>query len=114
MGTHDSPGQLGFAVAAVHATKRELARSIASLASATDERVPGCYTQVVAAVEHAFRAEEVVTEALDQRSLHEQREHHARALSALHQAATRIDGGDAALARDALGLLGRFLAAQRE
>ncbi|GAB3473051.1 hypothetical protein GCM10027321_46610 [Massilia terrae] len=114
MGTHEPSQQLGFAFAAVHATRRELARTISSLANAADERVPGCYNQLVAAVEHAFRAEELVTEAIDQDRLREQQEGHARALSALHQAANRIDDGDAALAREALGLLGRFLIAQRD
>ncbi len=109
MGTHDSSRQLSVAIAAVHATRRELARTISSLANADDDRVPGCYDRLVSAVEQVFRAEETVTEKFDQQDLHEQRERHARALSALHQAATRIDDGDAALAREALGLLGRFL-----
>lgn len=114
MGTHDPSRQLSFALAAVHATRRELARTISSLAKADDDRVPGCYERLVAAVEHVFRAEELVAEAIDQAMLHEQQERHARALSALHQAATRIDGGDAALAREALSLLGRFLIMQRD
>jgi hemerythrin len=83
-----------------------------SLAMAADERVPGCYSRLVAAAEQAFQAEEAVAENGDCQALREQRERHARALSALHQAAHRIDDGDAALAREALGLLGRFLAMQ--
>lgn len=114
MGTPDPSQQLGIAIAEVHAARRELARTISSLARAEDERVAGCYDQLVAAVEHAFLAEEVVTEAVAQPALHEQRERHARALSALHQASIRIDHGDAALAREALGLLGRFLVTQRD
>jgi hemerythrin len=113
MGTEDQSPHLGFAIAAMHATRRELAQSMSSLASADDDRVADCYNRLVAALEHVFQAEELVTENIDQQVLHEQRERHARALSALHQAATRIDDGDAALAREALSLLGRFLIAGR-
>jgi hemerythrin len=89
--------------------RRAVAERMHALADAADERVPDCYARLVDTLERAFWAEELVMGAVGPRALRTQRENHARALSALHQAASRINAGDCALAREALVLLGRFL-----
>jgi hemerythrin len=89
--------------------RRAVAERMHALADAADERVPDCYARLVDTLERAFWAEELVMGAVGPRALRTQRENHARALSALHQAASRINAGDCALAREAMVLLGRFL-----
>ena len=98
------------ALAAVIAEgRRAVAERMSALADAADDRVPDCYARLLDTLEQAFWAEEQVMGAVGCRALRTQRENHARALSALHQAASRIDAGDCALAREALLLLRRFL-----
>jgi hemerythrin len=96
-------------VAVIAEGRRAVAERMHALADAADDCVPDCYARLLDTLEQAFWAEELVMGALGHRALRTQRENHARALSALHQAASRIDAGDCALAREALALLGRFL-----
>lgn len=115
MCTDDSSRQQSqFLDAAAVAARRQLFRTMSSMVSATDECVPDCYDRMVAAAEQAFRAEEQLAEADSLGALHDELELQGRALSALHQAASRIDHGDVALAHEALRLLTRFLIARRD
>lgn len=102
------------ALAAVLAEgRRAVAEHIEALSSASDECFADSYVHLVAALEQAFRAEELVMEAVNSRALRGHLEQHARALGALHQVMPQIEAGDIALGREALELLGRFLLMQR-
>ncbi|MGZ5199172.1 MAG: hypothetical protein ACXWC4_05315 [Telluria sp.] len=100
-------------LATVIATRHALARQMFALGAAKDAQVVPCYLQLVATLEQVFRAEELAAEHINHRTVREQRERHARVLSALHQASTRIEAGNLELARDALLLLSRFLLMHR-
>jgi hypothetical protein len=86
---------------------------MSALGAANDDEVVPCYHRLVAAAEQAFRAEEMAAEHINDRAVPEQLERHARVLLGLHQASTRIQDGDLALARDALELLSRYLLLNR-
>ncbi|GAB3402750.1 hemerythrin family protein [Massilia agilis] len=108
-----SPTNARPLAAAISAGRRAVAQRMNALACATDEQAAECFVNLVAALEQSFRVEEQVMEATNCRALRQHREAHARVLCALHQAASRIESGDAVLAREAVVLLARFLRMHR-
>lgn len=108
-----SPTNARPLAAAISAGRRAVAARMNALARATDEQAAECFVHLVATLEQSFRVEEQVMEAINCRALRQHREAHARVLCALHQAAARIEDGDAVLAREAVVLLARFLRMHR-
>jgi hemerythrin-like metal-binding protein len=83
------------------------------LSHSADDQFADGFNELVASLETSFRDEEAAMEALNYPALRSHREQHARALSALHHAQPRIEGGDVALGREALELLPKWLLLHR-
>jgi hemerythrin len=89
--------------------RKVLCKRIAELACASDDAVAQGFAALVAAVEAAFRHEELIMETLGYVHLQEHRAENAVVLSALHRVLPDVEGGDRALARQVLAALADVL-----
>jgi hemerythrin len=89
--------------------RKVLSRRIAELACAPDDALAQGFDALVAAVEAAFRHEELIMETLGYVHLQEHRAENAVVLSALHHVLPDVEGGDCALARQVLAALADVL-----
>ena len=99
--------------AAIRHARRSLCNRLERMAAMPDEAFCQDFTAVVAAVEAAFRHEELVMEMLGYAHLREHREENAVILRALHRALPEVDAGDCALGRQLVGALRQVLALHR-
>ena len=95
-----------------HARKLLCAR-IARLAAAPDALFIAGWPLLVAEVEAAFRHEETLMECTGHGNLQAHLADNALALCALHRITPRIEAGDTALGREALGALDAILSLHR-
>ena len=98
--------------AACAALRRRRERLLALLARLRRSPDPGFaqrFPAVVAAVEAAFRHEEVLLERLGEACLHPRRADHAVLLCALHRTASRVEAGDLVLGRQVAAALDAIL-----
>jgi len=95
--------------AALRHARKQVCRRVADLAAAPDDAVAHGYAPLVAAVEAAFRHEELIMETLGYARLHVQREENAVVLRALHRALPDVEDGNAALGRRMLDALAGVL-----
>jgi hemerythrin len=84
-------------------------RAIGEIVSGPDDRVGDGFAALVAAVEAAFRREELIMETLGYVHLHEHREENAVVLSALHHVLPDVERGDHMLGRQVLSALAGVL-----
>jgi hemerythrin len=82
-----------------------LCRRIGEIVSGPDDMVGHGFAPLVAAVEAAFRHEELIMETLGYVHLHEHREENAVVLSALHRVLPDVERGDHMLGRQVLSAL---------
>jgi hypothetical protein len=99
--------------AALRHGRKMLCRRIAEIAAGPDEMVGQAFAALVAAVEAAFRHEELIMETLGYAQLHEHREENAVVLSALHRVLPDVERGDHMLGRQLLTALDEVLALHR-
>jgi hypothetical protein len=90
---------------AVRHARRSLCNRLERMAGLPDEAFCRDFAGVVAAVEAAFRHEELVMEMLGYAHLRDQRAENAVILRALHRAIPAVDGGDCALGRQLVAAL---------
>jgi hemerythrin len=90
---------------AVRHARRSLCNRLERMAGLPDEAFCQDFAGVVAAVEAAFRHEELVMEMLGYAHLRDQRAENAVILRALHRAIPAVDGGDCALGRQLVAAL---------
>lgn len=100
-----SPSRPRAICAALRHGRKTLCRRIGEIVSAPDDRVGDGFAALVAAVEAAFRHEELIMETLGYVHLHEHREENAVVLSALHHVLPDVERGDHMLGRQVLSAL---------
>ena len=100
-----SPSRPRAICAALRHGRKMLCRRIGELVSGPDEMVGHGFATLVAAVEAAFRHEELIMETLGYVHLHEHREENAVVLSALHRVLPDVERGDHMLGRQVLTAL---------
>jgi hypothetical protein len=71
------------------------------------------FVHLVAAIEAAFRKEEILMEAIGFPGVREQRRDNALLLNALHHAAPRIEAGELEIGREVLAVLPELLSLHR-
>jgi hemerythrin len=94
-------------------SRSAMAQRMERLARTPDNQFAEGFNDLIAKFETCLRDEEAVMEALNYPALRSHREQHARALSALHHAQPRVEGGDIGLGREALQLLPKWLLLHR-
>ena len=99
--------------AALRHGRKMLCRRIAELAAGPDDMLARGFAGLVAAVEAAFRHEELIMETLGYVHLHEHRAENAVVLSALHRVLPDVERGDHVLGRQVLTALDEVLALHR-
>jgi hemerythrin len=107
--TRISPSRPRAICAALRHGRKMLCRRIAEIASGPDDMVGRGFAALVAAVEAAFRREELIMETLGYVRLHEHREENAVVLSALHHVLPDVERGDHMLGREVLAALAGVL-----
>lgn len=100
-----TPSYPVLGVESLDRSHRMLMEAFADLKDLPDDTFIGRYPRLVATIENDFRHEEKMMEKLDIPSLQAHMEQHARALSALHHAASSLMRGDVASGRSAIMLL---------
>ncbi len=80
---------------------------------APDAAFPAAFGRLVAAIEAAFRKEEIQMEAIGFPGVREQRRDNALLLNALHHAAPRVDAGDLDVGREVVAALPCLLSLHR-
>jgi len=103
--TRASPSRPRAICAALRHGRKMLCRRIGEIMSGPDDMVGGGFAALVAAVEAAFRHEELIMETLGYVHLHEHREENAVVLSALHHVLPDVERGDHMLGRQVLSAL---------
>lgn len=100
----------------VHAmtlARNRLLVCIFNAAGEPDDRLPGAFARVVAAVECTFRNEETLMESAGHTDQRDRRQDNALLLSALHHAASEVEAGNNALGREVLAALPGLLSLHR-
>jgi hemerythrin len=100
-----SPSRPRAICAALRHGRKMLCRRIGEIVSGPDDMVGRGFATLVAAVEAAFRHEELIMETLGYVHLHEHREENAVVLSALHHVLPDVERGDHMLGRQVLSAL---------
>ena len=103
--TRASPSRPRAICAALRHGRKMLCRRIGDIVSGPDDLVAHGFAALVAAVEAAFRHEELIMETLGYTHLHEHREENAVVLSALHHVLPEVERGDHMLGRQVLSAL---------
>jgi hemerythrin len=111
--TRASPSRPRALCTALRHGRKMLCRQIATLATGPDDALARGFAAMVAAVEAAFRHEELIMETLGYVRLHEHRAENAVVLSALHRVLPDVEQGDGALGRQVLAALDEVLALHR-
>lgn len=111
--TRVSPARPRAICAALRHGRKMLCRRIAAIAAGPDDMVGQGFAALVAAVEAAFRHEELIMETLGYVHLHEHRAENAVVLSALHRVLPDVERGDHILGRQVLAALDEVLALHR-
>ena len=111
--TSVTPARPRALCAALRHGRKMLCRRIADMAAGPDDMLGRGFAALVAAVEAAFRHEELVMETLGYVHLHEHREENAVVLSALHRVLPDVERGDHMLGRQVLAALDEVLALHR-
>ncbi|MCD2516195.1 hypothetical protein LQ564_07680 [Massilia sp. G4R7] len=108
------PGQGPHTVvrAMARARNRLLVR-VRAAGRAPDAAFANLFGHLVAAVEAAFRAEEIQMEAIGFPGVREQRRDNAQLLSALHHAAARVESGELGVGREVVDALPCLLSLHR-
>jgi len=106
-------GRLHVIGSAMRHTRKALCSRIARLAAAPHDAFIAGWPYLVAEVEAAFRHEETLMEASGHGNLQAHLADNALALCALHRVTPRIEAGDTALGREALGALDAILSLHR-
>jgi hemerythrin len=107
--TRVTPSRPRAICAALRHGRKVLSRRIGELADGPDDALRQGFAALVAAVEAAFRREELIMETLGYVRLHEHRAENAVVLSALHHVLPDVEQGDHALARQVLAALADVL-----
>jgi hemerythrin len=107
--TRATPSRPRAICAALRHGRKKLCRRIADIMAGPDDMVGHAFAGLVAAVEAAFRHEELIMETLGYVRLHEHREENAVVLSALHRVLPDVEGGDHMLGRQVLAALAGVL-----
>jgi hemerythrin len=107
--TRITPSRPRAICAALRHGRKVLCRRIAELAGGPDDALGHGFAALVAAVEAAFRHEELIMETLGYVRLHEHRAENAVVLSALHHVLPDVERGDHALGRQVLAALADVL-----
>ncbi|MFL6632319.1 MAG: bacteriohemerythrin [Massilia sp.] len=107
--TRASPSRPRAICAALRHGRKMLCRRIAEIMAGPDDMVGHGFAGLVAAVEAAFRHEELIMETLGYVRLHEHREENAVVLSALHHVLPDVERGDHMLGRQVLAALASVL-----
>jgi len=100
-------------VRALAHARTALLHRVRAAAGEPDASFPTAFGHVVAAIEAAFRHEEVLMEALGLPRLREQRRDNALLLGALHHAAPRVEAGELGTGREVLAALPGLLSLHR-
>ena len=100
-----SPSRPRAVCAALRHGRKMLCRRIGEIVSGPDDSMGRGFAALVAAVEAAFRHEELIMETLGYVHLHEHREENAVVLSALHHVLPDVERGDHMLGRQVLAAL---------
>ena len=108
-----SPHRPRALCAALRHGRKMLCRRIAEIAAGPDDLLGQAFAALVAAVEAAFRHEELIMETLGYAHLHEHREENAVVLSALHRVLPDVERGDHMLGRQVLTALDEVLELHR-
>jgi len=103
--TRARPSRPRAICAALRHGRKMLCRRIGDIVSGPDDMVAHGFATLVAAVEAAFRHEELIMETLGYTHLHEHREENAVVLSALHHVLPDVERGDHMLGRQVLSAL---------
>lgn len=103
--TRASPGRPRAICAALRHGRKMLCRRITEITAGPDDMVVHGFAALVAAVEAAFRHEELIMETLGYVHLHEHREENAVVLSTLHHVLPDVEQGDHMLGRTVLAAL---------
>ena len=98
--------------AMAHARNALLAR-VCAAGHTPDAAFPAAFGHLAAAVEAAFRKEEIQMEAIGFPGVREQRRDNALLLNALHHAVPRVEAGDLALGREVVAALPALLSLHR-
>ena len=108
-----SPHRPRALCAALRHGRKMLRCRIAEIAAGPDDLLGQAFGALVAAVEAAFRHEELIMETLGYAHLHEHREENAVVLSALHRVLPDVERGDHVLGRQVLAALDEVLELHR-
>ncbi len=108
-----SPNRPRAICTALRHGRKMLCRSIAEIEASPDAVVGSRFAGLVAAVEAAFRREELIMETLGYAHLREHCAENAMVLSALHRVLPDVERGDAALGREVLAALTSVLELHR-
>jgi hemerythrin len=111
--TRATPPRPRALCAALRHGRKMLCRRIAAMAAGPDDTLGRGFAALVAAVEAAFRHEELIMETLGYARLREHREENAVVLSALHRVLPDVERGDHLLGRQVLTALDDVLALHR-
>jgi hemerythrin len=103
--TRATPSRPRAICAALRHGRKMLCRHIGEIMAGPDDMVGHAFAGLVAAVEAAFRREELIMETLGYVRLHEHREENAVVLSALHHVLPDVERGDHVLGRQVLAAL---------
>lgn len=105
---------------AVHTTVRAMARArkrllaqVCSVGDEPDAQFAHAFVHLVTEIEAGLRQEEALMEAAGVPGLREQRRDNALLLNALHHALPRVEAGDLAIGRAAVGALRDLLSLHR-
>jgi len=100
-------------VRAMAHTRTGLLRQVRATGAAPDASFAADFAHMVAAIEAAFRKEEILMETIGFPGVHEQRRDNALLLNALHHAAPRVEAGELAVGREVVAALPCLLSLHR-
>lgn len=100
-------------VRAMAHARNTLLVDVHAAARAPDALFPAAFGHLAAAIEAAFRKEEIQMEAIGFPGVREQRRDNALLLNALHHAAPRVEGGELAIGREVVAALPGLLSLHR-
>jgi len=101
------------AVRAMAHTRSALLRQVRAAGAAPDGSFAAAFVHMVAAIEAAFRKEEILMETIGFPGVREQRRDNALLLNALHHAAPRVEGGELGIGREVVEALPCLLSLHR-
>jgi hemerythrin len=109
MGHNGLPANMISEMESLGASRRMVLKEIGRVLIVPDAEFMHCYSTLVASVERGFADEEQAMENIDFDGLKTHREQHARVLSGLHHADSRVRSGDIAVGRKTITLLSQWM-----